>query len=496
MKKEITIIFIIVLFFQSSLFSQFTNPAGYTGRLSASTKHINEGAHNSGLKLPKAIKYTTSNRRYDFDITFRNNSWYSSGGCGWNKVGRITFIRNTNLNVNKMHLGWQAILNDQNKIALSLFFHDGPETELMKGIDDNWIAHKLDTISTETKTAIDMFLGHDIIALIVNNNSLGLRKKGWIPDTKRSFLAKTYYFGGSCGAPQYMEAYFEDQKYDWTDYNVKFNSQESLTWNMSEFETGDVFEYYASKRILGSIADASEIEYNSNNPEPDRQKCIIHEGASISFISGESIYLYPGFHAIHGSEFLAKTQSPPQIRSLTFPNLISNSLSFSVENVELIEFDLYSSISLSDGSIYSGQVIPINNKGVSFIDTTLIEKQYYLVATLYSGKGSKSKLEGWIKNTPINHKDFDTYNHGKSMTNRDLHSSIYPNPSSDYLKLCITSSGRFDIQMYSIDGYIVYDKSERIEEEIIFDVSGYSSGIYYLILKTNDFQDIHRVIIK
>lgn len=496
MKLVYSLTIISTFLFFVPIYAQFTDPFGYTGRLSATTQHINKGDNNSGVKWPKAIKYTTSNRRYDFDITLKDNTWYSEGGCGWNKAGRITFIRNTNVNVNKMHLGWQAIPNESNRIAVSLFFHNGPESDLNRDIDDNWVAHKFDTISTQSKTGIDMFLGHDIIALIVNNNAIGLRIKGWIPDTKRSFLMKTFYFGGSCGAPQYMEAYFEDQKYDWDGYGIKFNSQNSILWNMTEFESGDYFDYFALDKISGSIANEFDVEYNSNNPPPDRQKCIIHEGSKINFIAGRSVQLYPGFHVKNGAEFLAKTQPPPTISILTKPEILSGFSFFNVENVALIEYELFDSLSFSSESIFSGQVTPFDNLGVGFVDTSLYEHSYYMIATFYSGKGNQKKWEGWISNN----NQFDINNTDVNITEnitsyKSLGTHAYPNPTADIIKLKVKWPDNYLIKVYSASSKVILSLKMRIEDETSINLNGFSKGTYFLIISNDEIADIHILLI-
>lgn len=497
-------------------FSQFTDPFGYTGRLSAKTKHINEGSHGFWA-WPKAVKWTTSNRRYDLDITFRESAWYNpSDDCGWNKAARITFIRNNNGNENKIHVGWRSI-NEQDKLRLSCFFHDGDEP----GVTHNFVAHTMDTVYTESKTAVDMFLGHHIISMIIDDKVLGIRKKGWISDTKRSCLQKTFYFGGNCTAPHDMKSYFEDQKYDWAGYGIKFNSQAEMTWNLTEFESDDSFDYCAQKVINGSIKDRNFVQYHTGHPNQEHQKCIIKNGSRITFTAGQQIHLYPGFYAKSGSYFKAIIQEPAKINIYQIPLVFNEQISYGVENAKSLEISLYTDEFL-DSLIYGTQSYVSIYTATANIDTILPLENYYVVADFYSGRGSQKRVEGYVTNSlygvkqnttgTINllsgskRKSTDTttvntnnltfkkpkYGLKNKVINEAIISNeakstinIYPNPNNGNFKLSLKNiEFPYDIKCMNQLGKVIYEKHNLSLDNYEIYLKHGTSGVYILQLST------------
>jgi hypothetical protein len=61
--------------------------------------------------------------------------------------------------------------------------------------------------------------------------------------------------------------------------------------------------------------------------------------------------------------------------------------------------------------------------------------------------------------------------------------SIYPNPSSDFIKIQSNSSEKKEIQIYNSIGQLL--KITTISNNDIIDVSGFTNGIYFIRLKNN-----------
>jgi hypothetical protein len=344
---------LILFLFQSKSYGQFfPDPGGSSGTLNEKLRHIDEGEHSSFSK-PKKIRFTHTNRRYKYHLKFNENCWYEpASGCGWNKVGRISYGNGGfNYNRHKLHVGWRAG-NNNGEIRLSAYFHDCNS-------DVQYFSQELKTVSTNTTVYIDMFLGKDIIALIVDNTCFGARKTGYISPNVTSFLHRTFYFGGNCTAPQYMEALFSCQENDQPGFSEWFNSREIMTWNATEFEYGDNGEFYAFKTINGS----SLLEYVNSSVtciQNAKQRCIINPGANITFIAGENVILHPGFAAKEGSSFRAMISSDKS-------HIVPKSNLFSQEKPEkltdkpdsIINRKVNRTITISPGDKYNNNIFKI-----------------------------------------------------------------------------------------------------------------------------------------
>lgn len=427
----------LLLFLTSSIFAQFTNPFGYTGYLNSKLKHINEGSHGSGASF-RAIKWTTSNRRYNLNVKFYDNTWHTQEeNCGWNKVARISFVRSSISNPHwgdyyKLHIGWRPLI-ENNKLRLSAYYHDADYTY--------FVAHSLDTINTDTEINTDLFLGHNIISIIIDNKALGLRKMEWIPDNKRSYLAKTFYFGGVCNAPHYMEAYLSGQSYDFSGYGTKFNSQDLMIWNLTEFEDGDNFDYF-SKVIFGSIDNPNKVQYHTDHPNKEYQKCVVHNNSNISFNANERVVLYPGFHAKNGSVFSALIVNPPALTIESTPTCFAENILYSVNNAKSMEFQLFLD-EHKDSIVYSGQVYEINFNFDLRMDTVLPNLKYFAVANFYSGKGNQKRVEGYVTNSlyGLKQNTTSTFN-----IHNLVNCSIYP--TNTKIETINTSSTNFNFVIF------------------------------------------------
>ncbi|NOX45494.1 MAG: T9SS type A sorting domain-containing protein [Chlorobi bacterium] len=308
-------ILLIIAFFGTAINSNgqiFPNPSCTSGAFEDIKRsvpgfwdcHKETTAYNAMCK-------PSSNRRYKFRIAFWNECWGTTedDNCGWNKAGRVYFQRNGSVNKQKLHVGWRSDINQERILKISAYFHEAA----CYNCTDYHVSHYLTSVHTDNWVNVDMFLGLEIIALKVNNTAIGMRKPGWIPGEKKSKLASTFYFGGTCCPPRTMAAKFIDQQYDDNGFLEAFNSSDKIIWNISEFTSGDEGYFYAYNEIWGSIpnemANNVDVQYEGGHPNIVRQKCIIDIGANITFSSGGSVLLFPGFHAKPGSHFVAKIET-------------------------------------------------------------------------------------------------------------------------------------------------------------------------------------------
>lgn len=308
-------------------FSQvFPEPTGMAATDPDKGKDIGK-CQGTTLSGAQAIKTNAVARRYSFnlgiwnelyqvkgkkfDICWPNWNCTSCSDCeeGWNKIGRITFIRNNNANNNKLHVGWRADPKNDHQLKMSAYFHEVDWGK--KDFPDYFVSHYITNVDTDTEPYIDMFMSLGTIALIVRESAVVIRKPGMIPDNKSTFLTRTFYFQEPyvCVSKQKMKIEFRNQHYDWSGFPEKLNTCKSITVNISEFEVGDNQTFYAYEEIRGSVpnymANNTFVQYDSDHPNQVRQKCIITSGADITFSSGKSVKLYPGFHAKPGSHFVA-----------------------------------------------------------------------------------------------------------------------------------------------------------------------------------------------
>ena len=266
MKK--TLLTFLLFIFSIYLYPQFSDALGNSSSLSETLKTIKEGKQNCTPKAwPKRWKFDRSGRRYKFRAHMYDNCAYTADDLdstnGWNKIGRITFPYDTpnwekKYNIFKMHLGW-IFRDDPNTISFALFFHNNKEAV--------YAAHKIDERGfTDANSTIDMYLGQKVIGMIINNEQnldydvkcIGIRQDNTeISVAKNSFVSKAFYFGGNSKAPHKMEMKFHDQRVDDAGYQIKFNSNDIMTWNITEFTSEDNFSYTASKVINGSVAEES-----------------------------------------------------------------------------------------------------------------------------------------------------------------------------------------------------------------------------------------------
>lgn len=487
MKKHL---FISILFIVSlNSFSQFSDDLGQTWELPGERKVIYEGWHYC---LPFSSydiwKFNHPNRRFKFRAHMYDNCSYDpdelESDNGWNKVGRISFMKNSSMNKFKMHLGW-IFLDDPNEIQFSLFYHNTDE--------EYFISHRIDRRDfPDANLTVDMYLGEKAIGMIINNEydqsydtkCIGIRQDNSNMATSQdSYVMKTFYFGGLSHAPHKMETRFHDLFVDQSGYQTKFNSNDIMTWNLTEFEENDSFGYYANKLINGSVKESVDVQCHSDL-EIEKQKCIIKEGAEITFLAGQEVYLHPGFHAKEGSYFKARTFDPAMLKVIEMPTRFAESIEYKTENALSMELSLYVD-NTRDSIVFGGQVNIMDSVARINIDSILPNETYYAVADFYSGKGSRKRVEGWIENDNYGLKQMVVNKHPDTDNENFI---VYPNPFSGTFSF-VKSNG-FNVVSLSVrdlkGNTVVKQKITENIEIVHIDISTSPPGLYVLFVETAD----------
>jgi len=323
----------IIVLYSSCLNGQvFLDPSGDPGMLTEKKKTIPEcNSQTNTIIQTLSYKLGTSARRYQYMLTFWNECYQITGrekgtlfspctqqpecNPGWNKAGRISFVRYNNPNNHKLHVGWRADPDNPNQLKLSAYFHEVPDAKGYSNdnneLQDYYVSHYITNINTDYNFGVDMYMSLGTIALKVDNHAVVMRKPGMIPSQKDSYLARSFYFGeyNDCVTPESMSIRFKYQLYDMDNYIFSLNNSDKVTVNLSTFISDDSETFHAFSEIWGSVpnswANNTYIQYPSDHPNKVRQQCVVQSGADITFEAGGSIKLFPGFHAQQGSIFKA-----------------------------------------------------------------------------------------------------------------------------------------------------------------------------------------------
>ena len=145
--KKISIVYIFVLITVASFSQVFPEPTGMAATDPNIAKKINkcDATALSGIQAPKSGAIA---RRFSYGIGIWNELYQLYGkkwgpclpsfscidckNCednelGWNKIGRITFIRKNNVNQHKLHVGWRADPNNDHQLKMSAYFHESTD---------------------------------------------------------------------------------------------------------------------------------------------------------------------------------------------------------------------------------------------------------------------------------------------------------------------------------------------------------------------------------
>ncbi|OQX76970.1 MAG: hypothetical protein B6D61_07935 [Bacteroidetes bacterium 4484_249] len=457
--KKIVLIIILIHYCIISISQIFPEPTGMAATDPDKVKTI--GKCNSwtasGAQAPKT---NTIARRYSFgigiwnelyqvkgkkwDICWPNWNCTSCSNCdvGWNKIGRITFVRHTNTNNNKLHVGWRADPNNDHQLKMSAYFHEVDWGE--KNYPDYFVSHYITNVHTDTEPYIDMYMSRGTIAMIVNSDAVVIRKPGMIPDNKNTFLTRSFYFGDfmDCVSKHKMKIDFRNQHYDWSGFPEKLNTCKYITVNISEFESGDEHTFYAYEEIYGSISDTkaiTDVQYEKGHPNPVKQKCIISGGADITFSAGGKVILNHGFHAKPGSHFVAKI-----IKKKKYPGYDDEPKRLNLPPLDQSE--------------------PCNK----FADSLYFAQEAYN----------------------------DIANNGKIYSNNQENFRIYPNPSPGIFNIELYEEGisNFTVEVTDMMGTMVFYKDNIQTGKTKIDITDSAKGIYFVKIQAGDRVWLEKVV--
>lgn len=454
MLKLYFITFISLVLIKSSTGQVFPNPSGMSGSSNEKKKEIDKCSAHATTTW-KSFKFNTSARRYQYELAFWNECYQITGrekgtlfspcteqpecNPGWNKAGRISFMRYNSSNKHKLHVGWRADENNMNQLKLSAYFHEVPDGSISYSEDDElqdyYVSHYITNINTDRNFWVDMYMSLGTIALKLNNYSVVIRKPGMIPSEKDSYIARSFYFGKDidphCFTPESMAIRFRHQWHDKDNYILSLNNSEKITVNITSFISRDSEIFHAYNEIWGSVPNSwatnTYVQYHSDHPNQIRQMCIIESGADITFESGGSIKLYPGFHAKPGSNFKARIVQKAKNDSLTYNPQIAN----------LPPLDDY-----LNNADYTDD-ITLNHESVSI------------------GPGSDKRL------------DF----------------IIYPNPTSGIFNIEAEGSlsSGYALEVINMMGNTVFSETNVYKTMSQIDISAYPKGIYLVKLSCGEY---------
>ena len=79
----------------------------------------------------------------------------------------------------------------------------------------------------------------------------------------------------------------------------------------------------------------------------------------------------------------------------------------------------------------------------------------------------------------------------------NLEVSIYPNPTSDQIKIGFDSfqQGKIDLKLFASDGTIIFQKQIKETREDHIDIMNYSPGVYHLYLVKGDSNSHFKIVI-
>ncbi len=491
----------------------FPMPSGESGKLTDITKEVSYSysqiwppviCQSSVITLLKKKKESSENRRFRFTANFSSNSWNNPNeDCGYSKLGRLAFkdSEKGGWNKYKVHLGWRSA-KEEGKLWFALYFHNQD--------DEKWVWNKFAYGYVNEDIYVDMFLGKDILALIVDNKCIGIRYKNYIPEEiGKSALARTFFYGGSCCPPDNtMSVNFSNQLYDYSGYS--FNSQDYMTWNLSEFVNGDKGKFYAKKLVNGSIKNPADV---GSKVTITKQKCIIDAGADITFGSKERIVLHPGFHAKYGSYFRAAICNQIVIKSV--PEKYEYPLCYTVENAESAVVSIYYQewsglewefIGSLTGT-FIGNEVCFEPKAVlpptgtykleatftnKCMDIMSIELYEVINGKTVSSVDTLNKQSKIIDNYILNEKQSQFKNHKKRIT-------LFPNPTQTGLFTLRFNDGvskSYSVEVRNTTGNTVFRQDDVHDNAIAVDIRNKPKGLYIVKVTAGNKVFTEKVIVQ
>ena len=202
--KYITFLLTVIVFWKMSFSQIFQDPADYPGTVYDNTFTIDKGDHMPAPP-PQTIdyKHNSDTRRLEFDAKFSSSCWGNDDDDyhGYNKLGRIHHFSYPfgSRNDYKLHVGWMAEKGNENVLLIAAYFHE-------KDYSSNkypWVYNKFTSVSVNEFHNFDMFLGREVIGVIVDKkDAIGIRKPDWFEGRHSSNMSRAFFLAAP---PQLQE---------------------------------------------------------------------------------------------------------------------------------------------------------------------------------------------------------------------------------------------------------------------------------------------------
>ncbi|MBN2664537.1 MAG: gliding motility-associated C-terminal domain-containing protein [Bacteroidales bacterium] len=231
---------------------------------------------------------------------------------------------------------------------------------------------------------------------------------------------------------------------------------------------------------------------------------IIRSGANVTYEAGEGISLEPNFLAEEGCTFTAQIKSlncVPGCYPVTIdllPNIftpngdgINDELCYPVTNATYYDFEAYNRwgnlIHSSSGSV-SGDYVCVWDG-----DDACSGCYYAVIITFGNECNEVTEAYSIMVLTDEDKNITDTTNTKDAMLLNIVEEpqtfgfELYPNPTSDYFSIKITTSefSPYSIDIFNSTGVLIYKISEVNEQEITLSNEYFTSGVYYVRLKND-----------
>jgi len=267
-------------------------------------------------------------------------------------------------------------------------------------------------------------------------------------------------------------------------------------------------QMYLQNRTISNTREfeASEIIVAGNNVTPalwDKTIAMedfeIVDGADVSFRSGESILLMPGFRVENGSEFTAQIDEGLLVEykgNLISLPIISGNKYANIQKTYFVKNSIRTDIITWR---LTGENTDIYSNGICLeIPAKLNCGQYTLYCTITNTNGSETYSKvievssdnqtealKQILNPVI--PESDTHN-SKTKEKSPIEIKIYPNPNSGIFNIEWYGKivSEYSIMVVNIIGKPVYYKEHVLPSLNKVDMSGLSKGIYFLKIQVND----------
>lgn len=431
-----------------------------------------------------------------FDASFTQSCYYEiDNQTGWNKLYRLEkYLSHKD---RSLRLGWRTNQKTKN-LEIGLYAH----------IDYNIESISLDFFPDfNAYNKYYMHMKHDGMYVRAGNNSYCIKREIFNPEIYYvTGTAGGAYFGGDQAAPHGMDMWVK---------NIEWNTQPSF-WDEgankgfcnSIFYPDDILTYQASNSIKAPLDDTHDGDPNYTT---------VQSGSNLTFIAGESINLYEGFHAKQGSHFVAKIINHPQV--ISEPDFLIPTICYLVNNVNKFNFSLYLDKQFTE-FITGGTGTIIENNACYTISSEIYEtipNGHYYVISNFSNKWFNIiykhdifKVDKYSNITFMKDSIYISKSTEVSLEQSNINFSdsnnliiitdikIYPNPNQGIFTIEFNENNlsNYSVEVINSIGKTIYKKQNVPMGKYAIDISDQPRGIYFIKIITGTKTYTQKVIYK